>query len=170
MRMANAGDPGGLHAGRVKKNTVDGAAGDLAAPEVVKSAPLPAAPVITVTAETVAKGIWWLAGSSNHRSILFEFDDHLTLFEVPLSEARSKAVIDKARSVVPAKPLTQAIVSHHHFDHSGGLRGGCRRGPHDHHLSRQCCILPVTGGAQTLPIAGRARAKPEASEDHARGR
>ncbi len=107
---------------RVTKNTVDSAAGDLAAPGLVKTSPLPGAPVITVTAEPVAKGIWWLAGSGNHRSILFEFDDHLTLFEVPLNEARSKAVIEKARSVVPGKALTEAIVSHHHFDHSGGLR------------------------------------------------
>ena len=43
------------------------------------------------------------------------------LFEVPLNEARSKAVIDKARSL-SSKPLTHVIISHHHFDHSGGIR------------------------------------------------
>lgn len=105
----------------IAKNTVDGDAGNLAAPENVKSAPAPAAPPQVVTAEPVAKGIWWLAGSGNHRSIVFEFDDHLVLYEVPLNESRSKAVIDKARTL-SSKPLTHAIVSHHHFDHSGGIR------------------------------------------------
>jgi len=106
----------------ISKNTVDGDAGDLAAPANVKSAAVPpnAAPVV-VTAEPVAKGIWWLAGSGNHRSVVFEFDDHLVLFEVPLNETRSKAVIEKARTL-STKPLTHVIVSHHHFDHSGGIR------------------------------------------------
>jgi hypothetical protein len=106
---------------RVSRNTVDADVGDLAAPEAVSTAAPPVPRAVVVTAEPVAKGIWWLAGSGNHRSIVFEFSDHLTLFEVPLNEARSQAVIDKARTL-SSKPLTTAIVSHHHFDHSGGLR------------------------------------------------
>jgi len=108
---------------RVTKNVLnDPQAPDLRAPDSAKGDPVPpnVAPV-TVTAEPVAKGIWWLAGSGNHRSVVFEFDDHLLLFEAPLNQTRSKAVIDKARTL-SSKPLTQVIISHHHFDHSGGLR------------------------------------------------
>jgi hypothetical protein len=108
---------------RVSKNTVNGDAGDLAAPAATEAElPAPANPPVEVTAERVAPGIWWLAGSGNHRSVVFEFADHLTLFELPASEARAKAVIEKARSLVFGKPITEVIVSHHHFDHSAGLR------------------------------------------------
>jgi Metallo-beta-lactamase superfamily len=106
---------------QISKNEINRDVTDLAIPANVKSAPAPKPPAVVVTVEPVAKGIWWLAGSGNHRSVVFEFDDHLVLFEVPVNEARSKAVIDKARTL-SSKPLTKAIVSHHHFDHSGGLR------------------------------------------------
>jgi glyoxylase-like metal-dependent hydrolase (beta-lactamase superfamily II) len=113
----------------VSKNTVDGDVGDLTAPAAVKSAATPGPLVISVDAQKVAEGIWWLAGTGgNAFSILFEFDDHLTLFEAPTSEARTKAVIDKARALVPNKPLTEVIVTHHHFDHSGGLRTAVAEG------------------------------------------
>ena len=106
---------------RVSRNAVDVETAALAAPAAVASAPVPTPPAPTVAVEPVANGIWWLAGSGNHRSIVFEFADHLVLFEVPLNEARSKVVIDAARTL-SSKPLTHAVVSHHHFDHSGGLR------------------------------------------------
>jgi len=106
---------------RVSRNAVDVDTAALAAPAAVKSAAVPVPPPQVVKVEPVAKGIWWLSGSGNHRSIVFEFSDHLVLFEAPLNETRSKAVIDEARKLSP-KPLTHVVVSHHHFDHSGGLR------------------------------------------------
>jgi hypothetical protein len=112
---------------QVSSNTVDGKVSDLALPAEMKAAKAPEPPPVVVTVEPVANGIWWLAGSGNHRSVVFEFDDHLVLFEAPVNEARTKAVIDKARTLSP-KPLTKAIVTHHHFDHSGGLRAAIAEG------------------------------------------
>ena len=76
---------------QVAKNTVGGDVADLAAPASVTSAPAPTPPPVVVTVEEVAKGIWWLAGSGNHRSIVFEFDDHLVLYEAPVNEARTES-------------------------------------------------------------------------------
>ncbi len=67
-------------------------------------------------------------GDGNHHSVVIEFSDHLTLFEVPTSEARAKAVIEEARSLAFGKPLTEVIVSHHHFDHSAGIRTAAAEG------------------------------------------
>lgn len=106
---------------RVSRNAVNVDTSALVAPAEVRAAAVPEPPAARVDIEPVAQGIWRLAGSGNHRSVVFEFADHLLLFEVPLNEARSKMVIDVARTLSP-KPLTHAVVSHHHFDHSGGLR------------------------------------------------
>lgn len=93
---------------------------DASAPPAVAAAPVTGTAPAQVTAEQLADGVWVLAGQSHH-SVLFEFSDHLKLLEAP-NEVRTLAVIDKAKELVPDKPLTHVINTHHHFDHSGGLR------------------------------------------------
>jgi glyoxylase-like metal-dependent hydrolase (beta-lactamase superfamily II) len=112
---------------RVTNQAVDGDTGDLAAPAAAASAAAPAPPPANVTVQDVAPGIWFLAGQSHH-SVLVEFADHMTLIEVPQNDTRTLAVIAKAREIKPDKPLTHAIVTHHHFDHSGGIRAAVSEG------------------------------------------
>ncbi|HVY63979.1 MAG TPA: MBL fold metallo-hydrolase [Gammaproteobacteria bacterium] len=105
----------------VDRYVVNGDIGDLAAPASVRAAP-PPVPAYRVDASSVAPGVWLLSGNGGANSVLLEFADHLAMFEVPTSRGWTEALIEKARSVVPGKPITEAIVSHHHFDHTGGLR------------------------------------------------
>jgi glyoxylase-like metal-dependent hydrolase (beta-lactamase superfamily II) len=72
----------------------------------------------------MARGVWRITGGT----MVIEFADHMTLFEVDGQPARIKQVIEAARQIVPGKPVTQVIVSHHHFDHSSGLREAVAEG------------------------------------------
>jgi glyoxylase-like metal-dependent hydrolase (beta-lactamase superfamily II) len=112
---------------RATKQAVDTDAGDLAAPAAAASAQVPAPQPPNVTVEEVSRGIWLLAGGSHH-SALIEFADHLMLIDAPQNDARTLAVIAKARELRPGKPLTHVVNSHHHFDHSGGIRAAVSEG------------------------------------------
>jgi glyoxylase-like metal-dependent hydrolase (beta-lactamase superfamily II) len=111
---------------RVTRQAIDADLGDLAAPAAA-STTAASAPPPDVVVEDVAPGVWLLAGQSHH-SALIEFADHLVLIEAPQSEARTLAVIAKARELRPSKPLTQVVNTHHHFDHSAGIRAAVSEG------------------------------------------
>ncbi len=68
----------------------------------------------------MADGVWMLYGG--HNSVLVEFKDYLLLIEAPLDETRSRTLIAEARKLVPNKPIKYVFNTHHHSDHSGGLR------------------------------------------------
>jgi glyoxylase-like metal-dependent hydrolase (beta-lactamase superfamily II) len=110
------------------KQTIDGPTSDLTAPAAAAgAAPITGSAPAVVTVQEIAKGVWWLAGQSHH-SVVVEFGDHLTLIESPQNDTRALAVIAKARELRPNKPLTTVIVTHHHFDHSGGVRAAVSEG------------------------------------------
>jgi glyoxylase-like metal-dependent hydrolase (beta-lactamase superfamily II) len=91
---------------------------DLTVPDTVRQATPPA---VQVTSEKLADGVWHLTGGSHH-SVALEFADHVAVIEAPLNEDRSNAVIAEVKKLLPAKPIRYMINTHHHFDHSGGLR------------------------------------------------
>ena len=90
----------------------------LPVPDSIRNASL--APV-RAESEELADGIWRIAGGSHH-SVLVEFEDFVAVIEAPLNEARSLTVIEEVGRLVPGKPIRYLVNTHHHFDHSGGLR------------------------------------------------
>ena len=68
----------------------------------------------------MADGVWMLYGG--HNSVLVEFKDYLLLIEAPVDETRSLALLAEIKQLVPNKPIKYVFNTHHHSDHSGGLR------------------------------------------------
>jgi glyoxylase-like metal-dependent hydrolase (beta-lactamase superfamily II) len=91
---------------------------ELPVPAPVQSATVPP---VTVASSKLADGVWFLGGGSHH-SVAVEFKDYIAIIEGPLTEERSLAVLAEARKLIPNKPVKYLISTHHHFDHSGGLR------------------------------------------------
>jgi glyoxylase-like metal-dependent hydrolase (beta-lactamase superfamily II) len=79
------------------------------------------APALIVKADKLAKGVYYLTGGTHH-SVAIDQRDHIVVVEAPQNEARSQAVIDKLKTLIPNKPIKYLINTHAHFDHSGGLR------------------------------------------------
>ncbi len=97
---------------------INGQIADLAAPESVRRAPEPVAVPNPVKAVAIDKGIWRLSNGST----LFEFADHLAIFDLENNQFTAQAALDFAQTLVPGKRVTQLIASHSHTDHMGGLR------------------------------------------------
>ena len=73
-----------------------------------------------VQTEKISDGVWIAPGGA--RSVAVEFRDHVVVVEAPETEARSIAVMEAFKKVIPGKPIRYVVNTHSHFDHVGGLR------------------------------------------------
>ncbi|MGE5800849.1 MAG: MBL fold metallo-hydrolase [Gemmatimonadota bacterium] len=93
-------------------------------PDTIKAKAQPSnpnPPPITVSLVELAPNVWRAEGGSHH-SLIVDQGTRLVLIEAPLSAQRMGAVLDTLRSRFPNKPVGVAVNTHHHWDHSSGLR------------------------------------------------
>ncbi len=77
--------------------------------------------------EKLADGVFRINGAYN--ALAVEFGDHVLLFEPgPQNEACAQAIIAETKRIIPNKPIKYGVISHHHFDHTGGLAAAVAEG------------------------------------------
>jgi glyoxylase-like metal-dependent hydrolase (beta-lactamase superfamily II) len=110
----------------IDRNIVDAPIDDLGAPASVRQAKPqgpPAAGGANPQPMKVADHVWFLGGNT-----FLEFDDHFVMVEANRQDAALQGMLKAVNSLVPGKRVTQVIQTHHHFDHSAGLRAAVAEG------------------------------------------
>ncbi len=76
---------------------------------------------LTTNATQIDPGVWYIRGFS-HNTIVVEQANGIVVLEAPLYPERADAIIAWIRTQFPSKPITHVLATHHHSDHSAGLR------------------------------------------------
>jgi glyoxylase-like metal-dependent hydrolase (beta-lactamase superfamily II) len=80
----------------------------------------PAAAGAGVPTEKLADGVFLILGG--YAAVAVDFKDYIVVIEGPQSEARAMQIITEAKRLIPNKPIRYVVNTHHHIDHSSGLR------------------------------------------------
>lgn len=76
---------------------------------------------LSIKSDMLAQGVYLIHGANAH-TLAVELATQIVVAEAPLDDARSRAVITEIKRLIPSKPIKYVINTHHHDDHSGGLR------------------------------------------------
>lgn len=95
-------------------------------------------------------------GGGIHHSLAIALESGVVVVDPPQHEDRSLAVIKAVTARWPDKPISHSILSHHHYDHSGGIRAYAAIGAElviaegDRDFVTQCLARPHTISPDTL--------------------
>ena len=67
-------------------------------------------------------------GGGGANSLIVEMRDHLIVFDAPVTDWFSNWVIKAAKEKYPGKPVKYLVLTHHHMDHTGGVRAYAAEG------------------------------------------
>lgn len=104
----------------------------------------------------VGEGIYQLLGSSNHTMVI-ETDDGVVIADAPLYPSRSVAILEALEERWPNKPAQLVILTHHHYDHSGGVTAYAAAGiPVVAHVDNAAFFTDALAkqGLGTVPVGG----------------
>ena len=72
---------------------------------------------------SLAPGVWLVQGvGGGNNSLAVEFDDHLMVVEAYGSSTASRRTLESLRRAIPGKAVRYVVATHHHDDHTGGIR------------------------------------------------
>ncbi|UCD23858.1 MAG: MBL fold metallo-hydrolase [Gemmatimonadota bacterium] len=72
----------------------------------------------------LSDGIYAIMNATAGYNLMFvDHGDHVFVIEAPISTAITRAVLQKIDETLPGKPVRYAMITHYHYDHSGGLWG-----------------------------------------------
>ena len=79
--------------------------------------------VESIQSRQLAPGMWLLPDPrGGYASMVVEFKDYAVVLEAAGDQEFGFALINETKRLIPNKPIRYLVNTHHHFDHSGGLR------------------------------------------------
>jgi len=74
-----------------------------------------------ITVTKIADGVYF-ARAYSHNSLVVEFPSYLAVVEAAYTDAQSATLARVLGAQFPKKPIKYAVVTHYHYDHTGGVR------------------------------------------------
>lgn len=84
-------------------------------------------------------------GTANN--LIVAMKDHLVIFDAPYGEKQSRWVIDAAKAKYPGKQIRYLVLTHHHMDHTGGMRA---------YVAEGATVVVPAGSKEVFAKAARA--------------